>query len=137
MTYATQQDMIDRFGNDELIQITDRTNTGAIDANVLAQALADADAEIDGYLGSRYSLPLTSVPKILTRLACDIARYDLYDAQATDQVKERYQNAREFLTAVSRGKITLGVSADVAVVSDGPEVSAPARVFTTDSLSDY
>jgi len=137
MTYATQQNMIDRFGNPEVIQITDHSNTGAIDATVLGQALADADAEIDGFLASRYVLPLTSEPPVLMRLACDIARYYLYDDRATDQVKERYQNARDFLTSIAQGKITLGVDASVAVVSEGPEVSAPTRVFTTDTLADY
>lgn len=137
MTYATQQDMIERFGSQEIVQLTDRANTGSIDATVLAQALADADAEIDGYLASRYVLPLNSVPPVLVRLACDIARYNLYDEHATDQVKERYQNARDFLTQIGTGKISLGVDANVTLASEGPQVSSPGRVFTKDTLADY
>ena len=81
MPYATQTDMETRFGVDELIQRTSRTGA-AIDTDVLGRALADADAEIDSYLASRYALPLPSTPAVLVRLACDITRYQLFDEGA-------------------------------------------------------
>lgn len=137
MTYATQQDMIDRFAQVELVQLTDRNNTGSIDTTVLGQALADTDAAVDGYLASRYTLPLATVPKSLTRIACDIARYYLYDNAATEEVRNRYADALKFLQALAKGDITLGPDPAGAESAGSPASSAPARVFTHDTLQDF
>jgi phage gp36-like protein len=139
MTYATQQNMIDRFGQQELTELTDRARSGAIDSSVTAKALADADAEINGYLVARYTLPFASVPTVLERLACNMARYYLYEDRVTDQVRQRYDDAIKFLKGVAAGTVSLGVDAANAAPaqSSGPDFSAPDRVFTTDTLSDY
>ena len=44
MSYCTRQNLIDRFGEPELIQLTDLDNLGVIDDTVLNQAISDADA---------------------------------------------------------------------------------------------
>lgn len=139
MTYATQQNMIDRYGEQELIELTDRASATAIDATVLGQALADADAEINAYLVSRYSLPLASVPPVLTRFAADIARYMLYDTRAPEQVKDRYDAAIKFFKLIAEGKASLGLDPVSLPVADvgGVQVSAPDRVFSSDALSGY
>lgn len=140
MPYATQQDMIDRFSSTELIQLSDRDNTAdAIDAVVLGRALDDAGGEIDGYLAGRYALPLATTPRILTTVACDIARYRLYDDRATEQVSKRYESAIAFLKLVAEGKVALGPdSADTPTPEGGGiAFTPPNRVFTRDTLSDY
>lgn len=132
MAYCTQQDLIDRFGEDELVQLTDRANAGVIDEAVLTQAIGDAGAEIDGYLGGRYTLPLATVPVVLKRLACDIARYNLYDEAASEQVTRRYDGAVNFLRMVARGDISLGVDATGAKADETagmPEFDAGRSVF--------
>ena len=45
--YATVADMVARFGDLEIIQITDRSHSGQIDHSVAEVALADATAEIN------------------------------------------------------------------------------------------
>jgi phage gp36-like protein len=137
--YATKQDLIDRFGADELIQLTDRTNAGVIDDAVLDRALDDADREINAHVAARYVLPFASPPPILTRLAADIARYFLYEDRATDQVKDRYNAAVRLLRSVSTGAATLGPDAghQAPAAAGGPEVAAPERVFSRDTLVDY
>lgn len=147
MTYATQQDLVDRFGATELLQLSDRANTGSIDAAVVAKALADADAEIDSYLAARYTLPLASSPEIIVRLAADMARYFLYDDRATDQVGKRYEAAVKLLRAISSGAASIGVdSANAQPATDGgAQIDANDRVFTSGrpskgtsgSLDDY
>jgi phage gp36-like protein len=112
-SYATVQQLINRFGEAELIQLTDRPtradpeNAGTIDADVIEQAIADADAEINSYL-TAYTLPLAVVPANLVRIACDITRYYLYDDQMIDIVEARYKNAIRYLEQVAAGKIALG-----------------------------
>lgn len=123
MTYCTSQNLIDRFGESELIQLTDRDNLGVIDAGVLAQAIADADAEINGYLAA-YPLPLAIVPANLTRIACDIARYHLYDDQLVEPVAARYTSAIKYLEKIAAGKIQLGPDSTGTVdVKTGDDVT--------------
>ena len=133
MTYAVQQDMVDRFAQTELVQLTNPDNPAAttINATVLGQALADADAAIDGYLQGRYTLPLAVVPKVIVRYACDIARYFLYDDRATEQVEKRYNDAIKFLEQVAKGAITLGLSATGAqpAEADGAQMESDTPAF--------
>lgn len=111
MTYATQTDMTTRFGDREVIALTDHANLGTIDATVLIGALAEAAAEIDPYLAPRHKLPLASVPKIVTGFACDIARYRLCGSGVTltDDIRDRYKDAVRFFEKVAEGKIGLGL----------------------------
>lgn len=131
MTYANQADLQTRFKDQELIELTDETGTGEIDVAAVAVALADTDAEINGYLAGRYSLPLTQTSPELVRLACDIARYRLYDTRATEQVKARYDEAIKKLRDVSIGKASLGIdqASQPVKVAGSAEVSSGGRVF--------
>ena len=139
MTYATQQNMIDRFGQQELIELTDRNNTGAIDATVLGQALSDANSEIDSYLSGVTVLPLATVPARLTKLAADIARYELYGARCTDQVRQRYQDAVSFMKQVVMGTASLGLDPQNNVVPGSGTVGMNPKEpsFNGDFLDDY
>jgi phage gp36-like protein len=130
MPYVTQQNLVDRFGEAELIQLTDRENTGAIDAVVLTQAIADAGAEIDGYLAGRYQLPLASTPSILVLYAGDVARYRLYDDGATEEVRKRYEDVIKFLRLAAEGKVRLG--ADEPAPTGGAQMESGGRVFGRD-----
>jgi phage gp36-like protein len=105
MTYATKQNLIDRFGSDELIQRTDRANTGSINDAVINQALSDADNTINSYITAY--LPLSTVPSGLVRIACDIARYYLYDDAIPEAVEKRYDDAISYLASVGKGQIAL------------------------------
>lgn len=110
MTYALEQDMVDRFGTEELITLTDRDGSaGAIVTSVLDLALNDADDEINGYLAARYEFPLPTIPSVLVRLACDIARYRLYADLSTEEVRNRYKDSITLLTKISQGVVGLGL----------------------------
>jgi phage gp36-like protein len=141
MPYATQADLEARFGQRELIQLTDRAipPTGAVDGAVLNAALADADARIDAYLQGRYTLPLADAPAILVQLASDIARYLLQDDRATDEVRRRYGDAIRYLEQVAAGKVSLSPApgGETAVSSDAPQYSSAPRVFSAETLGDY
>lgn len=117
--YASIDNLIALCGLEELVQLSDRAvpPTGEVDAAVLTEALESASAEIDGYVGAQYKLPLASTPRILNGLACDIARYRLYTAQVTDSVRRRFEDAIKTLTNISRGVIALPID---AAVDGGP-----------------
>lgn len=145
MPYITQQNLIDRFGAAEIIQLTDRPdradpqNAGSIDVSVLNQAIADADAEINSYL-TAYPLPLAVVPANLLRIACDVTRYYLYEDQMIEQVQKRYENALAWLKLVAAGKVALPPDALGNVptpATDDVDYVAAESVFTGSSLSGF
>lgn len=139
MAYATKQDMIDRFGETELAQLTDKDSGQAIDDFVLSRALTDAKGEIDSYLASRYDLPLSETPGVLVRRACDIARYFLYEDAPSDTVRQRYDDAVSWLRKVSEGKADLGLdSSDAEVQPPSSAVdSAADQIFGRDNLKNF
>lgn len=134
MGYAVKQDLIDRYGEDEMIQLTDRNRLGVIDDGVLDSALADAADEVTPYLAARYAVPLASVPAVLVRITCQIARYRLYDDVAPDRIQKDYDGAIAFLKDVSRGVVTLGLdnAGAAATVSNGADISSGGRIFSRD-----
>jgi phage gp36-like protein len=139
MPYATKQDLLDRFGQAQIIEISDKAGAGSIDDTVVTRALGDAEATIDSYLGGRYMLPLTSVPDRLKIAACDIARYQMYERDATEEVTTRYKDQIRWLELVAQGKVSLGLDAadQVTATPFVPELSGPDRVFSDTTLSDF
>lgn len=117
--YATAADLTARYG-DEINQVADRDGDGLADPAVLDGALADVSAELDGYLAVRYQLPLATVPLILNRLACVLARERLaYQAGielGPDNATRREADAaRKTLRDLSSGVASLGITPAPAV----------------------
>lgn len=128
MNYATLQDLIGRFGERELIELTD-PDLLTIQAERVQRALDDAQVFADGFLGRVYRLPLTGcafpaplpgdpgavqwvVPPQLRRIVCDVARYYLYhDVAPEHEVYLRYKAAERELQAVAEGKMVLACPA--------------------------
>jgi phage gp36-like protein len=141
MPYATQSDLEERFGAAELVMLTDRSEppTGAADAAVVTRALADADAEINAYLSARYPVPLSPAPTVLVRIACDVARYFLYEDRVTDLVRKRYEDALDLLKGIAAGKVSIGPDPDGAQppVSGGASFSGQQRVFGRDTMGGF
>lgn len=102
----TLQDLIDRFGNSELVNLTDKERYQIIDETVVKHAINDATAEALSYLnltgliedGVYQGIP----PKSLVLKVCDIARYYLYENGTTDIVEKRYKQAIDWLILVSK-----------------------------------
>ncbi|ANK79391.1 MAG: hypothetical protein TEF_00255 [Rhizobiales bacterium NRL2] len=138
MTYTTKADMTARFGARELEQLTDRDGqAGAIVDSVLDSAIATAEAEINGYLVKRYTLPLADPPAQLTAWAADMARYYLHVHSVPETVRTRHEAAVKGLQQVARGLMSLGDddAGDSAAASEGaPEFTSPGRTFSRQSL---
>jgi phage gp36-like protein len=138
--YANPAQMLERFGEHELMLLTDRDGSaGTVVDAVLNTALADASGLIDGYLVGRYALPMDNPPVVLTRLCCDIARYSLYDDQGNEQVSERNKDALRFLEKVSQGQINLGLSnaGEVTPSLDLPVMQSQGSVFARDKSKGF
>lgn len=133
MSYATIADMQSRFSERELIELTDRDGSqNKIVTSVLEQALEDATNQINGYLSGRYQLPLNPVPKALIKPCCDLARYSLYDREATEHIANRHAEAVRYFKLLAEGKVTLGIpSNDDKVKSENlPQFESAGTVFS-------
>lgn len=112
--YVTVAAMIDKFGERELIQLTDTEAPylDAINLTKLNAAIEEANSEIDAYIGSRYALPLQTVPPFLKNIGCNLARYYAVtgDLSENDPIQDRYKNSLKTLERVSKGVLTLGGS---------------------------
>ncbi|MDD2991117.1 MAG: DUF1320 domain-containing protein [Zoogloea sp.] len=111
MPYATLSEMTSRYGDAELVEQTDLTGSGVVNPVTVDRVLADASALIDGYLASRYSLPLVVTPDLLVSLCCDLARCALYVDAAPDVVKARRDQAMTALRDIAAGRLRLNVGA--------------------------
>lgn len=109
MGYTSRALLVARYGEDEIRQLTDRDHQGEIDDETLGIAMARADAEIDAALGVRYALPLTAVPPLIEGVAGVLVRYQLYDREMPDPVRNQYLDARRLLDDVAAGRRALGL----------------------------
>lgn len=140
MPYATLQDLIDRFGELELAQRTNRSGLDVIDTVVLGRAQADADSEVDSYLSARYALPLAHVPPVLVLTACDLVRYRLYDDGVPETVRKRYEDATKLLAKFAKGDIRLIGAPELPAadtVADLVQHSFSPRAITDESMAGY
>lgn len=108
------QDLIDRFSEQEIVQLTDKINYQVIDETVVNQAIKDALGEVEsklnstglvfrddrGVLGYRVDGVAMPTPDSLILKACDIARYYLYENGVVDIVQKRYDYALKWLDEV-------------------------------------
>lgn len=137
--FATQPDLIEWCGINatrELTQLTDPSNV-AIDANLIAAKLSQADNIINSRLVG-IALPLASpYPPLIVDTACAIARRLLYKYGAPEHVETDYRDALAFLDKVRKGEATLGLDSTgtaEAVQSSGYAVIASEKTFTDDVL---
>lgn len=155
MSYATATELLERFDANEIAQRADRGVPRLVTAQlmkdvaagsslagytpeqqaraaealeIVQRALQDADDTINGYISARYTLPLQVVPGALNRVACELARYFLFDDQVTDVIKDRYTAAMKWLAEVAKGMVSLGADAESG---EQPRSSAAAELDTS------
>lgn len=130
--YITEAQFEQRFGQREYADLL-------AGGHSYGQAENDAASMVDGYLSTRYTLPLLSVPNIVTGWAGDITRYKLWDEAAPEEVRRRYEYAISQLRDLAAGKLSLPPGVDGTPVSSGLSIGAYSneRVFTSQTLCGY
>jgi len=134
MTYATADAFNALFSASELIGLTDRAANTAVNDAVANQAFADADNEIHSYIAGVYDVPIDPAPRLLTRVACDIARYRLYDDAVPEEVAARYRQALSWLRDVQAGRASLVDDAG-ALIQTASGTESPGAAAGTRKLS--
>lgn len=141
MSYASQAELVARYGEKFLVSLTDRTTppAGTIDASVIDRALADTDAAIDGFLLGRYVLPLAATPPLLGDLALSIAIYKLHRRSPDEKITADYDAAMKTLRDIANGTVRLNVAGvePPASGASGVRTSDRARDMTPDNLKGF
>lgn len=147
MSYISLTDILNRVSENELIRLTTNSATAtSVAATPVNEAIEDAEGEIDSYIGKRYSVPLSDVPKVIVRHAVSIAVYYLYSSKGTgrndDNIKDNYDNAITFLKDVATGRAVLQGAVSQSELSKDSSyrpgyVDAEERVFTRTTLNGF
>lgn len=110
MSYATVDAMLKKFGERQLIELTDNETpyTGQINMDKLDAANEEANSEVDGYI-SRF-LPLQTIPPFLINIACNLSRFHACTTMMTenDPIKIKYDNSIKTLKLINKGELSLG-----------------------------
>ena len=112
MPYATPDKVRNSLAR---IYIEQGGTGGALDDPVLVDFCAEADAEVDGRLRARYTVPLDPAPLLIQRIAVSIACYlaDLTFREVRDYQSQlnpvllRYQRAQDLLGKLVSGELDL------------------------------
>lgn len=139
-SYVTRAQLEARFGQTAVAQVSFRDELDA--DQVIAAAIAGAGQVIDGYVGTRYDLPLSPVPELVNEIAIDIAWYKLWRNGIPDDVAARFKDAQRMLSDIQAGRLVLpgldgkappqAASTDTQVIIDDP-----GRIFDRDSLEGW
>jgi phage gp36-like protein len=107
-----------------------------VDVTVLQAKVDDANALAEGYLGVRYSLPLTNTGADLHRQLVAIALYDVMSYKSFNpesnrdmNFRMRYDDAIKWLKGVADGNVT-----PVGIVDSTPQVSEASPFILADTL---
>ncbi|EPR07768.1 gp436 family protein [Ruminiclostridium papyrosolvens] len=107
---------------------------------IIEGAITDAEAEIDGYIAKRYSLPLFPVPQVINKFAKDITVYNLYSRIGIDESDReknylnRYKAAIRFFELLADGKVEIGKVNTTQAAKTGFSVSSNPRLFSRNQL---
>lgn len=142
MSYSTRAEVRDMVKDDALNAIIgdtfieDPAEREELVSPIIDAAIADADAEIDGYLAKRYAVPLAPAPRVINKFSKDIAVYNLFSRigidEGTDQKTylNRYNAAIKFLTLVAEGTVSIGTETEdpASAAAGGFKVKSNSRL---------
>jgi phage gp36-like protein len=141
VAYASLQKLIDRFGDVVLTDLTDRdeTATGNINTDIVDRALTDTDAVINGYLATRYALPISETPVLVVDLALSIAIYKLHVFAPDPKIEEEYKQALRTLRDISTGAMRLEIAGvePGQTGGSGAKITDRERPMTADNLKGF
>jgi len=141
MSYASLEDLIERAGADEILQVADRDLDGVADAAVVEAALTHADNTVNGYVRVRYALPFAAVPDLVRTWSVSIARYFLHRDGAPDYVVRDWKEAIAALKDVGAGRLQLTAPEHQPEPQSSPDgrisVVGPEPVFTAENLKGW
>ena len=110
--YCSIADIVKRLSEKELIILSSESGEH-IDEDVVNTAIEDAGDIIDSYLKKAYALPLETVPKIILKIATELAIIYLNDknTQNDESIEVRRKNVFTLLDKIAKKEIVLNIPA--------------------------
>lgn len=132
MAYAVKADLEDLISSDKLRQMTDDDRDGVSDATLITDTLSRSDGLIDSYIGSRYVIPLSPVPPVITQITCQIALFWLFARKTVEvprQIQDQYDAAIEWLKGVQDGTLVIPGATILSATIDSNRTYVDDRDF--------
>jgi len=137
MTYATEQDFIDRFGEQEIIELTNLYSPEATFTNtdVLERNQASAFAVINGMIANCPAvaelLPLSEpYPPLLVQYELDLTRYYMDTLATRPDVRERANEVMSQLKLIGQCQMSLGLDGAGTAIAAEDKAAPSYRRFT-------
>lgn len=122
MPYATTDDVMNRYKPIRTLFGSNSTDVSTVEvASVYVWA---AQGLVDGYLGLRYQVPLTSVPPLVTQITADLSIHSILAeklAEIPEFMDKRYDRCIKLLEQLRDGQLIL---TSASVISSGGDNEA-------------
>ncbi len=139
--YCSLEDIKNRLAPNILLQLTDMNGDGQPDTAIVVAAIADADAEIDAYLGNRYVVPFKEPPAIVQQLSALLAITNLFarlPGLMPEEQRYRAEQARRLLRFLAQAELDISQAPETIlrrfIASTTQDLS---RIFARETLSNF
>jgi len=142
--YIETTDLDNAFGSARIIELADKDLDGVADAEMVDDAIENAESTVESYVARRYDLAdvRTKKPKVVIKLSLDLGLYEL--AKARDEAlvgegtdfKEIHDTAIAMLKDIARGNAVLDVTTVIAEPTM-VEMDANPRKFTRSTMKGF
>ena len=139
--YSSIEDIQKRLSTETLLTLADKDEDGQPDTTILEAAIADADAEIDAYLGNRYRVPFEEPPALVRSMSTVLAINVLFSrvpGLVSEEHQQRAVEVRHLLRFLADAELDISQSAEAIlrqfVASTTQDIP---RVFSQETLSNF
>jgi phage gp36-like protein len=142
--YCSQLDIENRISRLTLAQLTnDTANATTADVSVVDAILTNINATIDSLAGQVYTVPFTTVPPLVRRIAIDLACYEVMQRRPVNMDMPKgwqsaHDKAMKQLEAISNMLLRLPATATVASSESAMVTGNSARIdFSNEDNMEY
>lgn len=107
--YCDVQDIKDDLTGKVVAQLSNDENPNEVNEEIVNKYISESTQLIDGFLRSRYGLPLEKEHSIIKKVCIDIVKYELYKRRGKvfDNIQNLYKDGISTLEKIQKGMIIL------------------------------
>lgn len=107
--YCSIQDIKDDLTEKVVAQLSNDENPNLVNEEIVSKYISESTQLIDGFLRSRYSLPLEKEHSIIKKVCIDVVKYELYKRRGKvfDNIQNLYKDGISTLEKIQKGMIIL------------------------------
>lgn len=107
--YCTAQDIVEDLTEKVVAQLSNDSDPNQVNQEIVNKYITDSSQLIDGFLRSRYVLPLSNVHAVIKKVCIDIVKYELYKRRGKvfESIQDLYDDSISTLQKIQKGMITL------------------------------